>query len=272
MTLSIKVLYGVWLSIMLWMMWWLTAFWASKWEMETLVRQVASDYREKNDFQWQCSIDWAHVSLGAYLYAKMLQEWGYKDGKLGDRTNNRWSLHFKQWLFPIKKSIYADGTKWPTRPVYEKPYDWLYELTHLIVTDKKYKKCNMDYSTVKSFISWPNAPDSKRHPERCIGKKCNLTIKEFAGYKLKQNKAQALLFDKTKDQISDKPTTQKMKKETGYDITTKEKKCKVLDRTEYDRVQIDVMDKRTGVAELLDQVVSQGTWTVLVLSKCNVVK
>lgn len=264
MTLSLKVLYWVGLTIMLWMMWWMVTYGASKDQMITTVRAVAQDYREKENFQGKCSIDWTPVSLSALVYSKMIQEWWWANWTVWAKTNNRWSLHKARWLFPINGTTKADGSK--SRPKYRTPEEGLYEMVDLLVKSKMYNGCNIWYKQLYAYIAWPNRSPSATHPAWRIGKK-QVTAKAWVSYKLGQLKSNAEIFDQNKDKISDKPISQKVKKDTWFDIITSEQKCKVIDTTLADRIQVDLEDWTK-----YNVIVNPTQWQVIRASKCWWVK
>ena len=125
-------------------------------DTRTIIRTVASDFRAERWYEKACYIDGTQVSLWALMYALVIQEWGRRDGTAGHRTNNRGSLHRSQGIKPVVWLNSIDNTR--SRPSYNTPYDWLYELAYLITKENFYYKCNISYTALWAYIKWPRAP------------------------------------------------------------------------------------------------------------------
>lgn len=169
---------------------WVWSTYLMKWEwlfvkadqdIFTLVRSVATDYRAEQNFDTACFAWGEQVSLGAMIYAIILQEWWHKPGTVWYNTNNRGSLHKNMWLKNIKWYVTADSST--TRPIYNSVYDGLYEKAYLITTSRLYNSCNFWYAQLFSYIVWPNADPNKIHPNSPSHRQCR-TNECFVRYKL----------------------------------------------------------------------------------------
>lgn len=129
---------------------------ASLQEMKDLVARTSYDYQVEQKFDWKCKVGDNEVSLAALSYALLIQEWGWKDWTVGDKTNNWWSLHWTVGIKEIKGKTRADGTN--NRPIYNSPYDSIYEKMHLIVTRPLYNWCNFQKKQLRAYIKWPRTP------------------------------------------------------------------------------------------------------------------
>lgn len=167
-------------TLLLWSVTYLfySAQWASKQEMTQLITQVAEDYQKEQNFDKNCKVWDSTVSFWAVLYALAEQEGGYKDGTVGDRTNNRGSLHSTMGIKKIKGVTSADSTK--TRPIYYDPYDGLYEKAHLIATRGIYNKCDIWYQQIRNYVKWPRATINWSDPYmKTLWKNFQRRVKEY---------------------------------------------------------------------------------------------
>lgn len=103
----------------------------------------------------QCSVDWTQVPLGAIIYGKILQEWGYKSWTVGHTTNNRWSLRKNYWLRANRGTRYADRSY--TWQEYSTVEDWLIELAKMYTDTSIWYNCTVSYKALFAYIMWPRA-------------------------------------------------------------------------------------------------------------------
>lgn len=120
------------------------------WTKET-VRLWVEKY-ENDYWKQECTVWWVTTELVRIIYAKVRQEWGYRQNTVWYRTNNWWSLHRTMWLVELNGYAKADNTS--KRPIYKTAVDGIYELTHLIAN--KYK-CTMTWWSVFAYVYWPKA-------------------------------------------------------------------------------------------------------------------
>ena len=142
-------------------MWFSTAKDVLKINVAEAIKPAAEEY-QKDFWVFNCTIDWTPVSLWGLMYGLSINEWGFKDWTVGRKTNNRWSLHRKQWLKPISGTIYADWVN--TRPVYYSVQDGLYEKAYLITRDF-YSHCNFKFNHLYSYIKWWRTPRTASNVE-----------------------------------------------------------------------------------------------------------
>ncbi len=134
---------------------WLTLETDAEESIEQLVVRVAEDYTKEQNFNWQCSINWTAVTLAQFIYWLGVAEGWFKKWWAWYRTNNVGSLRKWMWLKNVVRTEHIDNSK--TRPVYETMYDWLYEKTHLVASDKFMYKCNYTWKTALCYTAWCKA-------------------------------------------------------------------------------------------------------------------
>lgn len=134
---------------------WLTLETDAEESIEQLVVRVAEDYTKEQNFNWQCSINWTAVTLAQFIYWIGIAEGWFKKWWAWYKTNNVGSLRKWMWLKNVIKTEHIDNSK--TRPVYETMYDWLYEKTHLLASDKFMYKCNYTWNTALCYTAWCKA-------------------------------------------------------------------------------------------------------------------
>ena len=134
---------------------WLTLETDAEESIEQLVVRVAEDYTKEQNFNWQCSINWTPVTLAQFIYWLGIAEGWFKKWWAWYRTNNVGSLRKWMWLKNVVRTEHIDNSK--TRPVYETMYDWLYEKTHLVASDKFMYKCNYTWKTALCYTAWCKA-------------------------------------------------------------------------------------------------------------------
>ena len=131
---------------------WLTLDTDAEESIEQLVVRVAEDYTKEQGFNWQCSINWTPVTLAQFIYWLGIAEGWFKKWWAWYRTNNVGSLRKTMWLKKVVRTENIDNSK--TRPVYETMYDWLYEKTHLVASDKFMYKCNYTWKASLCYTAW----------------------------------------------------------------------------------------------------------------------
>lgn len=201
-------------------------------EIIPLIRQVATDYRERQWFQDACSINWNEVSLGALMYALAIQEWWWKPWSLWYRTNNWLSVWGSRWHYEVTY-IKADGRK--NRASFKEPYHGLYEAADLITHSKHYNNCNISYKQLFAYIAWPNQSPNHKHPARW-GK----TAQQWVTYKLGLLEWRAKEYEGKKADAPVAPANTNTKPTASLKaIEDDTKRCYLIDHTGLDFIQLD---------------------------------